>query len=1322
MPLFRNSIEDLAENQAGFSAGELDAIRALGQDISHAALNPGSAENAYLLGDSKLNSKVVSVFSGTGDQTQSATLENLLRNIAAGYPGAIVVDLDIEHPHSELTGAANDEGVTDHFLYGVSAGRLLRDNSRIADLRTITPGTYSPRIRDIFSHHGWNNFLAKLREKYGPVPLLLISPDIDNIPDFTPFSGSDSLVILPDEDDVNSATDILDKIRGGMDTGGMDIGVLWTKKPMDSEEEQIEEQDQEENIADSGDEQSDLAPAANEFLDDLGLDEEPTVDTLEETDTEPQLDDAEPEEEAPAADEFLDGLGFDEEPAGDTLEETDTEPQLDDAEPEEEAPAADEFLDDLGLDEEPSGDTIDEADTEPQLDDAEPEEEAPAADEFLDGLGFDEEPTVDTLEETDTEPQLDDAEPEEEAPAADEFLDGLGFDEEPAGDTLDKPDTEPQLDGAEPEEETPAADESLDGLGFDEEPAGDTLDEADTEPQFDDAEPVEDAPPAGEFLDDLGFDENILNESGQAEKPEQEEVTLDDHDFESLDQLGGLTPVDNNENDDNDTRSNQSSDSPVEIGADQTVDLPDDDMDEFMFVDPEAPPPPPKEKKKAESSAKDSEPAPEDLDEDEFIIPEALLFLDDDKEDEPAVPEPEDQSELEDLDTGDLPTLNDMAEADDQPAESEILKAEEEIEDKLSETPVANQAVEDKPEEPQEEITLDDLDELADDEIIEGAEAEKLLDETPEDQQDSNIEEKPESVTDSAMDDDILAENDLEDILPDEESDDIDQDALFMDDDDLGDLEDEDDDIATGAEDKPATDTGEAMESMASFEQSFEESDNDIDIDLDPLGDEDTEPEDDDLENIPAAEIEDDEIIAEDDAEPLELDHSELEELDESELESFEDQGEEELSLQEEPEAEVIDLDETESDEASQEEETALDEETDFSAEEDLDIEGLDDDDLDVIEDGEEQESQEDDGSELLELDDDGEPAESGSESIVGDMDISDDDLLAAEDLLADEDEGFGDSDISSDSGLDDLDISLDELGDEESVAETKPTKKKKSKKSSKGGIGKSLVTLVLILMMMGGLIYIWQQGMVSGLLHNVPYLNEMLSGLTDKQEKEAATDETVMEQETIDEPLTPPEPVKEYPKMGYSVQLGSFRFIDRAIEVSKTLEQNGLGNSYIVPLFLDSLGNWNRLYMGSFKSEQEAQAALNSARNLLGKNDLSSPIVKSTPYAIHVGDFSSRAALDSVKNNLMDNLIPSYTVEIKPDSGEVPAFRLFVGAFEDQKQALRLRDRLFNLGLDANIVERRGGTKEIVNLNGAPISPPAENEPDAASAPDGNM
>ncbi|HLA41560.1 MAG TPA: SPOR domain-containing protein, partial [Candidatus Glassbacteria bacterium] len=173
-----------------------------------------------------------------------------------------------------------------------------------------------------------------------------------------------------------------------------------------------------------------------------------------------------------------------------------------------------------------------------------------------------------------------------------------------------------------------------------------------------------------------------------------------------------------------------------------------------------------------------------------------------------------------------------------------------------------------------------------------------------------------------------------------------------------------------------------------------------------------------------------------------------------------------------------------------------------------------------------------------------------------------------------------------------------------------------------------------------------------------------------------------------------PPPPL--YDKFDYSIQLGSFRYLPQAIKARDALTGSGFGEVYVVPLELDSLGTWNRLYIGMYHTQEQCDTALVAMQNSMRRAGATvklhgEAISRRTPLTLKLGESASLASFDSLRTRLEKNNITTYLVKLSADSTAAPVYRLYSGAFEYKEQAIHLRNQIFNLGIRAEIIEREG-------------------------------
>ncbi|MEA1996978.1 MAG: SPOR domain-containing protein, partial [Gemmatimonadota bacterium] len=275
------------------------------------------------------------------------------------------------------------------------------------------------------------------------------------------------------------------------------------------------------------------------------------------------------------------------------------------------------------------------------------------------------------------------------------------------------------------------------------------------------------------------------------------------------------------------------------------------------------------------------------------------------------------------------------------------------------------------------------------------------------------------------------------------------------------------------------------------------------------------------------------------------------------------------------------------------------------------------------------------------------------------------------------------------------------DLGDIYDTEEEKPDELVKKAAAPKAETGKPLkikpVLLVLALLIFStGIFFIWSQGIVSSLMRGVFSKSQFSSGSLKEEVIKAG--EQGPSAGTLHDgrqaAAEPDEPV--YTRLGYSIQLGSFPFLAHAIKARDRLLQNGLASVYITPLQLDTLGLWNRLYIGFYHTAGEADSALTELSDKLNKlgglfSRQGDAISRHTPLALKIGDFDAVDTLNKVMQLMEDNNIPTYTVPLISSSSHTARYRLYVGAFEKEQQAAFMRTKVLNIGIRAEIVEREG-------------------------------
>jgi len=183
-----------------------------------------------------------------------------------------------------------------------------------------------------------------------------------------------------------------------------------------------------------------------------------------------------------------------------------------------------------------------------------------------------------------------------------------------------------------------------------------------------------------------------------------------------------------------------------------------------------------------------------------------------------------------------------------------------------------------------------------------------------------------------------------------------------------------------------------------------------------------------------------------------------------------------------------------------------------------------------------------------------------------------------------------------------------------------------------------------------------------------------------------------VVQQRTISQPIkmaisTPP-PLKEISKKKaapestppvkypYSLYTGSFRTLRQAKKEVARLKGDGL-SAYWNHVDLGKKGKWYRLFVGFFSTAEKAE-------EVKKKYSLSSSRVTKTPYAVEIGEFTSKDDLNEKMAMLNKAVYSPYVIET-PDKG----YRLLVGSFISQDSADQVANDLNTLGFNCKAVLR---------------------------------
>jgi hypothetical protein len=143
-----------------------------------------------------------------------------------------------------------------------------------------------------------------------------------------------------------------------------------------------------------------------------------------------------------------------------------------------------------------------------------------------------------------------------------------------------------------------------------------------------------------------------------------------------------------------------------------------------------------------------------------------------------------------------------------------------------------------------------------------------------------------------------------------------------------------------------------------------------------------------------------------------------------------------------------------------------------------------------------------------------------------------------------------------------------------------------------------------------------------------------------------------------------------------YSLQLCSWRTLDKARTVLSKYIKKGL-TVYIVKADTAGMGTRWRIFEGYYGTWEEADMVREKKR-------LTKAVVMKMPFAIHVGNCSTKKAMERMVKKFSDMGYPSYAL-LELDRG----FQVLTGAFSTRKSAEIHARQMRSRGLWAEIVRR---------------------------------
>jgi cell division septation protein DedD len=177
---------------------------------------------------------------------------------------------------------------------------------------------------------------------------------------------------------------------------------------------------------------------------------------------------------------------------------------------------------------------------------------------------------------------------------------------------------------------------------------------------------------------------------------------------------------------------------------------------------------------------------------------------------------------------------------------------------------------------------------------------------------------------------------------------------------------------------------------------------------------------------------------------------------------------------------------------------------------------------------------------------------------------------------------------------------------------------------------------------------------------------------------------EGIVSQAIIEEKTIKGYSLTEASDVPYSLVLASYKDASSAGKGQEALRRAGF-DSYVVPVEIPNLGRWNRLMTGQYHNREDAAAALAAVSE--GSSFDQGRIIRSS-FSYFLGAFGSLDEVKGISSGVRNLGLDTYI--LASETGEEIYF-LYLGAFENEKQAAVIGEKLESLSIKRELVERKG-------------------------------
>ena len=171
--------------------------------------------------------------------------------------------------------------------------------------------------------------------------------------------------------------------------------------------------------------------------------------------------------------------------------------------------------------------------------------------------------------------------------------------------------------------------------------------------------------------------------------------------------------------------------------------------------------------------------------------------------------------------------------------------------------------------------------------------------------------------------------------------------------------------------------------------------------------------------------------------------------------------------------------------------------------------------------------------------------------------------------------------------------------------------------------------------------------------------------------------------------PTTPDWNKYEFPNYPYSLHIASYQKLQSAVGTMKTLQAAGL-ETFLIMTDVKNKGLFYRVLISGYKTEADAKKDIRILKTIKGMyTEGDPPVIRNLPYAVLIDTFDKLEKAKEIHKQLSDLNHYPYILMSYFEEDNITAYRVFVGAYANEKEAKKLAAELTNEGLECELIRR---------------------------------